>query len=61
MQLPALDDRDTRGALWGEAVGRWGALGAMRAQSAPLILFLHFAILFYFVNIMTFTICIVMN
>ena len=58
MQLPALDDRDTKGALWGEAVGRFGG---MRPQSVRIILFLHFAILFYFVNIMTFTVCLVTN
>ena len=36
MQLPALDDRDTSGALWGGAVGRFGG---MRPQSAPLFVF----------------------
>ena len=58
MQLPALVDRDTSGALWGGAVGRFGG---MRPQSAPIFYFLLFAILFYFMNIMTFTVRIVMN
>ena len=58
MQLPALDDCHTRGALWGEAVGRFGGTCP---QSAPFFYFFLFAILFYFMNIMTFTVGIVMN
>ena len=36
MQLPALDDRGTRGALWGEVVRRFGG---KRPQSAPFLIF----------------------
>ena len=46
MQLPALDDRDTRGVLWGEAVGRFGGT---RPQNAPFFLLFSFrnTVLFY--------------
>ena len=51
MQLPAFDDRVLEVRL-GER--RWGDLGAC-VLKAPHFLFLLFAILFYFMNIMTFT------
>ena len=50
MQLPALEVERGGGALWGHA-----------SSKRPIFLFLLFAILFYFMNITTFTVCIMMN